>query len=219
MDEEQQVGIDMPFDRRDALRDKVALPECGRVTLDELVPGAAGEPLWAGVDAVLLENVAQRRLADLDAQLLEFAPKPSKTPVVLAGQANDDFARLLRGAGSPTLGHDRCLLAGGDPASEGPDADDGDQMLKGGAHRFAKFDQPLALCRRDSDPRRQLAPQNLVLSLEILDLADELFLGRAGQQEKERLEGGLHGDIVDGGMDRWRALGGDRISEHRRTAA
>ena len=196
MDEEQQEGIDMALDRRDALRDEIALPHCGGVPFDELVPGAAGEPLWAGVDAVLLENVAERRLADLDAQLLKLAPEPGEAPVVFAGQPKDDLARLLRGAGSPTLGHDRCLLAGGDPASEGPDADDGDQMLKGGTHRLAERDQPLLFSCRDGDPLGQLAAEYLVLRFEVLDLADELFLGRAGQQEKERMEGTLHGDMV-----------------------
>ena len=54
---------------------------------------------------------------------------------------------------------------------------------------------PRLFLRHDGDPLGHLVAEDLILSLQVLPLADET-LGCTSQQKNERLKGGLHGVIV-----------------------
>ena len=118
---------------------------------------------------------------------------------VFAGQPQDQFADFLARPGPSPTGRLRRLAAPGfavDPAGEGPRRHDGDQVPDGRPQGLAVLEQPLPLLGRDGDPPGQLGPQDLVLGLEVLDLAGQVVVGGAGQQGEQRLEQGFHGGPI-----------------------
>jgi len=54
--------------------------------------------------------------------------------------------------------------------------DDCDYFLDGGAKSNTQLDQPGSFCWRYGDPFGQLAPQDTILRLKVLDVEDEFFL-------------------------------------------
>ena len=60
-----------------------------------------------------------------------------------------------------------------------------DQFAQRFAQPGSKPHQPAALLRGDRDSRRQLAPQDLVLNLQVRDLPGKLFLRGTGNQEEQ----------------------------------
>jgi hypothetical protein len=62
------------------------------------------------------------------------------------------------------------------------------------AEPHAEVHEPRTLRRSDLDPFGQLAPEDPVLGLEILDRLDEFFLGGASQEQEEGMDEPLHGN-------------------------
>ena len=52
--------------------------------------------------------------------------------------------------------------------------------------------QPLAFLHGDRDSFWQLAPENLILHLEVFNLASQLFLGRTGDHQQQGLKDVFH---------------------------
>ncbi len=71
--------------------------------------------------------------------------------------------------------------------------DDRDQLVDGLSESGAEPDQPVPLLKRDQNTRRQFATQDLVLDLQVLDLAGQFFLGSARDQKQQ-----LSVDVSDG---------------------
>jgi len=63
--------------------------------------------------------------------------------------------------------------------------DDQNQLVNRLAKPGTKPDEAIPLLQSDGSPRRQLAAQDLILDLEILDLPGQLFLRGPGDQEEK----------------------------------
>ena len=61
---------------------------------------------------------------------------------------------------------------------------------------LAKLEESLTLTRLDGDSAGELAPQNLVLDLEVTDLASQFFVRRGGDHVQDGLEDARHGVIL-----------------------
>lgn len=95
VDVKQQVEIDDARTGECAHRDEVRGPECGRVALDELVPGSRAA-FGSGVDVGRTKDVDHGRAADgVDAEFLQFPVYAQGTPAVLAGDLNDQLTDLV----------------------------------------------------------------------------------------------------------------------------
>lgn len=200
VNEEQHEVVDQARHRPHLFREEVAGPQRGRMLLDERIPGpfAAFRPR---VDAVFLEDVDDRGTADPgDAELFELAKDARVAPGVVTRQAQNQVADLLRGFRAPRFAADRRTrglpLLAAHPACERPWRDDRDQVLDSGAERHAKFDQPLAFIDADIDAFGQLATQEPVLGLEVLDLAGKLAVGGCGEKKEEGTKESIHRGVV-----------------------
>ena len=70
------------------------------------------------------------------------------------------------------------------PAQESPGRDNGDELADGRAQGFAEAEQALALAGRDDQPLGQPGAEDLVLGLEVLDMAGQGLVGRGGQEQQ-----------------------------------
>jgi hypothetical protein len=109
-------------------------------------------------------------------------------PVGGLGHLDHELTDLLRLPGSTRLAPFGLRLALADPAGKRPGMDDGDQFLDRRPEADAQLDEPSSLGRRHVDPLGELAPQNPVLGLEVLDRLDQIFLGRPGNQHQEGVD-------------------------------
>ena len=71
-----------------------------------------------------------------------------------------------------------------------------DDLVQCTAELGGEADQPVLFLLGDRHPRRQLAPQDLVLNLEVTDLPGEFLLCRAGDNEQQRTVDVPHGSIL-----------------------
>jgi hypothetical protein len=167
------------------LEKKVAGPECVAVSLEELIPSAFATTR-AGVQAIVLEDLDDRRTADLaDAQLLQLTEDADVAPSVLSCQSQHEVADILecfRPARSGPFTAFRRHRFAVEPAGEGAGRGDSDQRADGLAQRLAILEEPLPLYRGNGDLLGQLIAENAVLGLEVLNLSGQLAVGGVGQQ-------------------------------------
>ncbi len=166
------------------------------------------------LEAVLQQDVAHRVLRDREAQLLQFPHDPAQAPAVLLGHLNDQLPDLLGLARPPHLGRPlahRLRLAAG-PPGERAGRHDRDQFLDLLAQRLAACDQAFPLGRRQIHPIGQLAPQNAILGLQVVDHLGQFGLGRPGQNHEQGVENPGHAAITQvlGSVEH------DNVFEHRR---
>jgi len=137
MNEEQHEHVDEALGRDNAFREKVAGPERLDVPADEIVPGAFAS-FWP--KAFLSEDVLDRLLADANSEFLEFTVNLAQAPVVLAGEAQDEFLNLVaRSRPAPFANRLRAgFLVLAQPTFEGAWRDNSDQMLDRRAARLAR---------------------------------------------------------------------------------
>src|SRR5262249_38418873 len=150
----QEELTDTP-QREHLVRKEVALPECGRVHLEELVPGLFAA-LGSGIEAMLTHDVDDKLMGDLlRRQLAEFASDPRLAPSrILAGLLDYQLADGDAPAPPcPTLLLPGLVLT--KPAQKGGRPHDGDEVLDSAPQRFAQANQPVPLLGRDHDPLRQ----------------------------------------------------------------
>jgi hypothetical protein len=194
-----QEGNDEEFadasQRQHLMREEVALPEGGRVHLEELVPGFLAA-FRSGIEAMLAHDVGDKLMGDfLRRELAQFAQDPRVAPAgILTGQLDDQFADVNASAPSGLAR----FLAGfflPEPALKSGWRHDGDEVLDGTPQRLSQADEPPPFLGREDDPLRQAVPQLLVLGLGELKLPSLLFelpshdrVGQVGQ--KGRAKGG-----------------------------
>ena len=92
VDEEQDEHVDEAFGRHDTLGEEVAGPERLDMPTDEVVPSTFAA---TGSEPFLAKDVLDGLLADADAEFLELPMNLAQTPIVLAGEAQDEFPNLL----------------------------------------------------------------------------------------------------------------------------
>lgn len=203
--EHQYEQIADSLRREHALGEEVALPECGCMNLQEFVPGA--EPaLRAWIVAVRLQDVFHCVPGHgSNVEFPELAEDAGKSPSVLSGQLQDDGPDVGgRGAASALrrAPFSRSAILS-DPAADRVGMDDRRQLVERASQLGSESRQPVALLRRDVHNPRQLAPQDLVLNLEVADVPGELLLCGAGNEEQQRSVNVAHGTV------RWKS-GADR---------
>jgi hypothetical protein len=143
----------------------------GVIPAHELVPCAL--PTYReGIETVLDEDTGDCGSGDVaDAELSQFSENASVPPPSSLGHLDDEPADLLRLSGSARLASFGLRLALAEPAGERPGMDNADQFLDGRAESNA-----------------QLAPQDPVVGLQVLDRLDQVFLGRPGNQHQEGVD-------------------------------
>jgi len=203
MDEDQHKRITDALDCHNSLRQKVALPKRDGMALEEFVP-SSGPALRTWIKSVLPKNafdsVTRNRT---NPKFLQLAQNASVTPVILAGKLQHQPANLFGFASAATF--DNFALPSGsfvltNPPKDGAGRDDADQVTQHSAELRGEPHQPLSLGQGDRDPRRQLAPQDFVLDLQVLDLPGELGMRGRGNDHEQGLEELGHGEIRASGV-------------------
>ena len=173
------------------------MPQTGRMSADELVPGAATSR-GARIEPIILEDVPDRAFGYRpNPQLPEFAHNPGIAPGIFFGQLDDQLADLLNSAPPSALRNWNPLPSGpfvlSNPAQKGTRCDNGDELIDGFAELGSESQQPLSLLGRISDTRWELAPQDFILNLQVADLPSQFLLGTAGNHEQKRAKYRGHG--------------------------
>ena len=125
--------------------------------------------------------------------------------LALEGQFSaEGLADLFRlaGAASALAFYPRLRFA--DPSGKGPGVDDGDQFLDCRAEPHAQLDERASFRRSHRDTLGQLAPKNPVLGLEVLDVQDQVLLGRTGDEKQQWMNDPLHVGIMRKCLENWR---------------
>ena len=212
VNEKQQEVIHRPTKCPNFSGNKIAGPEGMGVALDELVPGT---PLAfrVGIEALSLEQVLNRGATEAeDAQLLEFTQQTRVAPDIFARQTQDKRTDILSRS-RPTAAT-RCgpLLPFSQPPGKGSRGNDRDQLFNGASEYPAIFEQPLLLRRRHSDCLGQPGTQDFVFDFEELDLSDQFFVRRMGQEHEQRSQELGQGGLRIGGSDDVLQIGGTDLT-------
>lgn len=194
VNEEQNEEIDWATERPDFLLEEVAGSQRLGVALDELGPRS-----FTALRTKIMPGFAQDffdgRLADRDAQLLEFADDPAEAPTNFVGHAQHERPNVDRRLWpTPFTGARlwRTAFFGFEPAPKSTVTDDADQLADLRSERFAELDQLTLLGGRHIDPPRQLGAQNLVFDFEKLNHLGQFAIGGAGQEEQKSLPDRRH---------------------------
>jgi hypothetical protein len=170
----------------DAFREEVALPECGGVNLDELVPRTHA-PFGTWVESVFTQDVSNGASANnTDTQFLQLAQNACEAPSVFAGHFEDQTTDVNPGsrpAFLPSIHRRSPALT--NPATERVRMDDGDQLIQGFTQFGTKSNEPISFVRSQSDPRGQFVSQDPVLNLQVADMPGEIFVGRGRKNQQE----------------------------------
>src|SRR4051812_27072158 len=113
----------------------------------------------------------------------------------LSGQLDDQPADLKRRWSAAHFCRLNLPLLAGHPypAAERIGMNDRDQLVERPAQFGTEPDQPVSLLRSDRNAPRELAAENLILDLQVGDLAGQLFARGAGDQQQESVVDVPHG--------------------------
>jgi hypothetical protein len=154
---EQDVIGDEPSERPDLGREEVGGHQHLQVRADKLLPGGRRLPLWSRRDAMALEDVAHRLVADRQAQVGQGADNPVIAPgAMLLGHTHDQGLQLWINPGASRrlalrravklLGHKRVV-----PAEHRVGLDQRGHVLQGLLPQFlTDLGQGLALASAES---------------------------------------------------------------------
>src|SRR5262249_47449863 len=160
-----------------SLREEVSLPQRLGVHRQELIPGLL-TALRARLEAVLAHDVDDELPREFSAsQLLHLTHDAAIAPARLAG---DHDHQVPKGHQRRPADFRRIALTSlvQQPTAESPRRNDCDQLADGGTDRLAEPNQPAALSGRDLDPLGQPIAEDLVLGLEVADLAGQFPVRR-----------------------------------------
>jgi hypothetical protein len=112
VEKDKQERVTDALHGQDLLTEKVSLPQTDRMAAKKLIPGSTG-PLGARIEAIFLEDVANRTLAQgTDSELPEFAHDSRVAPGIFLGQLDDQLSDLL-GCTTPTTLRIRVTFSAG----------------------------------------------------------------------------------------------------------
>lgn len=135
----------------------------------------------------------------VNSQFFDLSENAGVAPARLTFQLDDQLADLKRRRlAAPLHRSELPLLAGlPDPPTERVGMDDRDELVERPAELRAESDQPRSFLWGQVKPRRQLAPNHLVLDCQVAHLPGQFPLGRAGDQKEQ-----LRVDVPHGGCRR-----------------